>query len=585
MRLIPDIQINGHIISMQDPYTIDGALIVHTERLGNNIRIVTRTNNYQLDKVYLFNIESFNNFIRRSYRYYINETFFDENGCISEHPRNFDSYLSAIRIYNLSSLSTTSLNRVYQRLIRQRRLPLGECVVPSSSLEPNMNNGNITGRQNYFSSAGTLFSNNFYFNVDLLYERFSHSNIKKYIHPYNYKPKYVNHKLDTEDTPLLLGAEIEVAENTNENEKDNRESVVKKCIQIMNGSDTDDENLIYSTSDSTVQIELDTMPCSLEYHKTLNYKQMFEYLDKQGYKGHDANSAGLHIHADRKYLGKTELMQQLTISKILYILEKFNDEICVIARRNNSYSQFVGNGKNETSIVDLYGKYKNNGKRVALNLQHPETIEFRCFRSTLKYETFILTLEFVQDIIDYVKSINIEEIELIQWNDLMKTFSDELREYYNERLAKIKKDQMSMVEFKQNVASFEENISRMLNDYVSIPAYSTNEYHTVGRNLDFNYNPEAMATRFNDTYQSLVNSSASVELAEQTHEVNLTEEDTKKYIRKLKIQIKNCRNYLEKKKLEKELTEYQKKLKKLKKQKKPKKRQLNSIYGYQVQMS
>ena len=200
----------------------------------------------------------------------------------------------------------------------------------------------------------------------------------------------------------------------------------------------------------------------------------------------------------------------------------------------------------------------------------------------MKYETFILTLEFVQDIIDYVKSINIEEIELIQWNDLMKTFSDELREYYNERLAKIKKDQMSMVEFKQNVASFEENISRMLNDYVNIPVHipvhSTNEYIN-GRNLDFNYNPEAMATRFNDTYQSLVNSSASVELAEQTHEVNLTEDDIKKYIQKLKKQIKSCRNYLEKKKLEKELTEYQKKLKKFKK------RQLNSAYGCQMQLS
>lgn len=575
MRLIPDIQVNGHIISMQDPYTINNEVIINTEILDNIIHITTRSI-YQLDKTYSFNIEIFNNSIRRSYNFRVNETFVDENGLISRHPYNINDYVNRIRIHNPIFVNGVNLHRndfgnVYQRLITQRRL----YFAASSLLE--LNENDRIDRPSYWINRVTSV-NNSYFNVDLLYECFGHSNIKKYIHPYNYKPKYVHHKLDTEDTPLLLGAEIEVAENTNENEKDNRESVVKKCIQIMNGSDTDDENLIYSTSDSTVQIELDTMPCSLEYHKTLNYKQMFEYLDKQGYKGHDANSAGLHIHADRKYLGKTELMQQLTISKILYILEKFNDEICVIARRNNSYSQFVGNGKNETSIVDLYGKYKNNGKRVALNLQHSETIEFRCFRSTLKYETFILTLEFVQDIIDYVKSINIEEIELIQWNDLMKTFSDELREYYNERLAKIKKDQMSMVEFKQNVASFEENISRMLNDYVNIPVHSTNEYIN-GRNLDFNYNPEAMATRFNDTYQSLVNSSVSVELAEQTHEVNLTEKDIKKYIQKLKKQIKSCCNYLEKKKLEKELTEYQKKLKKFKK------RQLNSAYGCQMQLS
>lgn len=37
---------------------------------------------------------------------------------------------------------------------------------------------------------------------------------------------------------------------------------------------------------------------------------------------------GLHIHANRSYLGKSRISQELVISKILYILEKFNDEIC-----------------------------------------------------------------------------------------------------------------------------------------------------------------------------------------------------------------------------------------------------------------
>ena len=34
-------------------------------------------------------------------------------------------------------------------------------------------------------------------------------------------------------------------------------------------------------SDSTVQIEFDTMPCSLEFHKNkMNYREMFEYLEE-----------------------------------------------------------------------------------------------------------------------------------------------------------------------------------------------------------------------------------------------------------------------------------------------------------------
>lgn len=266
---------------------------------------------------------------------------------------------------------------------------------------------------------------------------------KTYIHQFNYIPKYIKHFMpgESEDTTLLLGAEIEVGGNNNISSDNDKNSTVKKCIQIMNGSDSDEENLIYSTHDSTVQIEFDTMPCSLEFHKNkMNYREMFEYLDKEGYKGHDCETAGLHIHANRSYLGKSRISQELVISKILYILEKFNDEICVIARRDNDYSEFAGEKQNEDSIVELYGKYKDKGKRAALNLQHKDTIEFRMFKSTLKYETFILTLEFVKDIIDYAKSVDIEEIELAKWSDLMNCFSSELRKYYEFRYQKKVKD-------------------------------------------------------------------------------------------------------------------------------------------------
>lgn len=272
---------------------------------------------------------------------------------------------------------------------------------------------------------------------------FVSSRSKTYIHQFNYVPKYIKHFMpgESEDTTLLLGAEIEVGGNNHVTSDNDKNSTVKKCIQIINGSDSDEENLIYSTHDSTVQIEFDTMPCSLEFHKNkMNYREMFEYLDKEGYKGHDCETAGLHIHANRSYLGKSRISQELVISKILYILEKFNDEICVIARRDNDYSEFAGEKQNEDSIVELYGKYKDKGKRAALNLQHKDTIEFRMFKSTLKYETFILTLEFVKDIIDYAKSVDIEEIELAKWSDLMNCFSSELRKYYEFRYQKKVKD-------------------------------------------------------------------------------------------------------------------------------------------------
>lgn len=311
----------------------------------------------------------------------------------------------------------------------------------TSTFEEELNINNINNFNRFIDNVRAS-SNSYEFERGY-FRSFVSSRSKTYIHQFNYVPKYIKHFMpgESEDTTLLLGVEIEVGGNNNISSDNDKNSTVKKCIQIMNGSDSDEENLIYSTHDSTVQIEFDTMPCSLEFHKNkMNYREMFEYLDKEGYKGHDCETAGLHIHANRSYLGKSRISQELVISKILYILEKFNDEICVIARRDNDYSEFAGEKQNEDSIVELYGKYKDKGKRVALNLQHKDTIEFRMFKSTLKYETFILTLEFVKDIIDYAKSVDIEEIELAKWSDLMNCFSSELRKYYEFRYHKKVKD-------------------------------------------------------------------------------------------------------------------------------------------------
>lgn len=311
----------------------------------------------------------------------------------------------------------------------------------TSTFEEELNINNINNFNRFIDNVRAS-SNSYEFERGY-FRSFVSSRSKTYIHQFNYVPKYIKHFMlgESEDTTLLLGAEIEVGGNNNISSDNDKNSTVKKCIQIMNGSDSDEENLIYSTHDSTVQIEFDTMPCSLEFHKNkMNYRKMFEYLDKEGYKGHDCETAGLHIHANRSYLGKSRISQELVISKILYIIEKFNDEICVIARRDNDYSEFAGEKQNEDSIVELYGKYKDKGKRAALNLQHKDTIEFRMFKSTLKYETFILTLEFVKDIIDYAKSVDIEEIELAKWSDLMNCFSSELRKYYEFRYQKKVKD-------------------------------------------------------------------------------------------------------------------------------------------------
>lgn len=457
MILLPDIEINENILSIQSPYTLNGFLIKEVtysiDYIGRSYYKIKNDNEYAW-AVNSFDLKTIYDTIRERNR---NRMFKDENRN-GQYFVPFDYYINAIE----DQCNSFARDRLIYRLRRQHRDDRyrAEEILSTDINDYSFSTDRATINPNVFRAfIDHRPQNNEMWSISFVDEP---AKAKKYIHSYNYKPEYIKHYMPEEnETTLLLGAEIEVAGNTNEPD---RESTVKKCIQIINGSEDDKEDLIYSTSDSTVQIELDTMPCTLEFHKNkMNYKELFKYLDKIGYKGHDCENAGLHIHADRSYLGNSELKQQLVITKILYILEKFNNEICVIARRDHEYSKFVGDRNNEKSVVELYNKYKNTGKRVALNLQHENTIEFRCFKSTLKYETFLLTLEFVKDIIDYAKSINIEEIELIQWDDLMNTFSKELKDYYNKRLKKEKDKNLTVDMIKKQIASLNKQINNCVN--------------------------------------------------------------------------------------------------------------------------
>ena len=448
MRLLPNMLINGVELSLQAPFTANTGLIYKMHLHDTYIEFTAYDFIYRRKKIFEVSKEEIRSFFNNNVTYLDSFIANDDTGEYRNSMVTVTDYINDVRRQVITLDNHIALVDAFIRLKKQRRISSYiEASIPddfgnsdrlveyhTESLAPFVLNGGV-----YASSCS---SDRVYLRQDLPENPYTigHATIHSgpsestYIHAWNYKPKYITHTLPDESSPLLLGAEIEV--DNNKNESVSRDEIVKKCIQIMNGSDSVEEDLLYSTKDSSVQIELDTMPCSLEFHKTMNYREMFKYLSKAGYKGHDGRNAGLHIHASRSYLGDSVLKQQLVISKILYILEKFNDEICVLARRNKEFSAFAGNGKDEDTVVELYAKYKTKGKHVALNLQHKDTIEFRCFKSTLKPETFLLTLEFVQDIIDYAKKINIEDIELIKWEDIMEQFSDELRNYYEERRKK-----------------------------------------------------------------------------------------------------------------------------------------------------
>ena len=86
------------------------------------------------------------------------------------------------------------------------------------------------------------------------------------------------------------------------------------------------------------------------------------------------------------------------------------------------------------SVIDKMKTAKSCGRYQAINLQNDKTVEFRIFKGTLKYRTFIASLQFVKVISEYAKTVKLNDIPTTQWSDIfMSSNYGELRSYMEEK--------------------------------------------------------------------------------------------------------------------------------------------------------
>lgn len=265
---------------------------------------------------------------------------------------------------------------------------------------------------------------------DYYFSASTRGRVKKYIKPYNYTPdEFIFSKLERDVvTPLFLGAEIEVDKG---GEDDNNAKYVinnlENCYVVHDGSLRDG-------------FEIVTHPATLNYHKQMNYAEVFKELVNKGYKAHDTTTCGLHIHFNRDYLSSSKTIQDLCITKILFLLERYCDNIEKLARRqSNRYSNNIKRNKEDDSLLDLLYKAKrpgmfNSAKYNAVNLMHEKTVELRMFKGTLKYETYMATLEFVKNLVDISKQIPLDDIQSVTFEEIIDINPTEyLIEYLRKR--------------------------------------------------------------------------------------------------------------------------------------------------------
>jgi len=261
----------------------------------------------------------------------------------------------------------------------------------------------------------------------LCWSCYSHMQEDKQIHDYYYKPEPVFYG----EGHRYFGVELEIDGAGEDSEK------ACRLMRIANRG----RELVYCKHDGSLSdgFEIVTHPMTLDYHRDrMPWKEVLQEATAQGYLSHKASTCGLHVHVNRSAFGNTEARQEACIARILYIVEKFWDELLKFSRRTQNqldrWAARYGYKDRPKEILDHAKKGNSPGRYASVNLQNRDTIELRIFRGTLKYNTLIATLQLVDKICDMAITLSDELLQPLAWTSFVSSCTQpELVQYLKER--------------------------------------------------------------------------------------------------------------------------------------------------------
>ena len=245
------------------------------------------------------------------------------------------------------------------------------------------------------------------------------------IRDYSYKPVPVFYG----DGPRYFGVELEIDEGGEYN---------RNARLVMNTANAETER-IYCKHDGSLEdgFEIVSHPMSLDYHmNVMPWCDVIAKARELHYTSHRAGTCGLHVHVSRAAFGASEAEQDAAIARILYFFEKHWEELLKFSRRTQSQLEHWAarfGYKNEPKEILDHAK-GNSYRYTAVNLTNRATIEFRMFRGTLKVNTFLATLQFVDRVCDVAVNLSDAELKNLSWTTFAAGCErPELVQYLKER--------------------------------------------------------------------------------------------------------------------------------------------------------
>lgn len=254
------------------------------------------------------------------------------------------------------------------------------------------------------------------------------------LHDYGYKPDPVFGTTDAMDgasfyngDDLTFGVELEC---------DGGDSVADALADIDRITDR-----CYCKHDGSLSdgYEIVTHPGTLAWHKErFPWARVCEASVNNGFRSHDTDTCGLHVHVGRDQLGDNS---RETAAKMSVITYRLKDWFVRFSRRGGEsrWAQYVKprfplRGDDHEFLREYYDLLERD-RYLAVNVRNGNTVEVRIFRGTLNPSTVLACLELVSNLALYARDHELEDCLAVTWDELVHYEEhEELTDYCSRRM-------------------------------------------------------------------------------------------------------------------------------------------------------
>lgn len=200
------------------------------------------------------------------------------------------------------------------------------------------------------------------------------------------------------------------------------------------------EGRLYCKHDGSLDegFEIVSHPASLAYHMyQFRWANIMRTVSKAGFRSHETETCGLHIHVGRQQLGQTEEARRVAVGNTVILAQVLQNELTKFSRRKaDRLARWAAFGSmplsgvayTDSDLTRLALYTRNGGRYQAVNLTNDSTVEFRIFRGTLKRDTLIAALQLVSNLCQYAMThtptecLNATYVDIVNvkpWDELV----------------------------------------------------------------------------------------------------------------------------------------------------------------------